>query len=85
MDDSKAIVSYLGQSADEIDEQLTETDAFLFMPLERGFPFYVTLVQNGDTTTINFTCLERSLTIREFIHLCKRNGPIASFPIASPA
>jgi NRPS condensation-like uncharacterized protein len=84
MDDSKAIINYQGQSADVIEEQLTEEDAFLFMPPEQGFPFYITLVQNGDTTTINFTSLDKNLTIREFIHLCKRNGPISLSQNALP-
>lgn len=84
MDTSKSIIKYEGQPAEVIENQLTEEDALLFMPSEPGFPFYVTLVQNGETTTVNFTSLDRNLSIREFIHLCKRNGPISLFQSVSP-
>lgn len=78
MDSSRNIIWYTGQSSEEIDEKLSEQDGFLFMLKEEGYPFYITLVKNEETTTINFTCLDKDITIREFIHLCKRNGPTAS-------
>jgi hypothetical protein len=69
----RQLIPYEGETAEELEEILKDDTAIAALAIEEELPFYITLVKNGDAYTVNFTSTYKHLSLREFVHLCRRN------------